>query len=65
VSNKISLIKKLKSENNGQLTLEQKNVIIAEYAPLIKFIAQKISMRLPANIELDDLIFLAMGLNVL
>ncbi len=27
-----------------------------EYAPLIKFIAQKIAVRLPANIELDDLI---------
>ena len=53
---KVSLIKKLKSENNGKLTLSQKNVIINEYAPLIKFIAQKISMRLPSNIELDDLI---------
>lgn len=52
----MSLIKKLKTENGGMLTLEQKNLIIAEYAPLIKFIAQKISMRLPANIELDDLI---------
>lgn len=52
----MSLIKRLKTENNGVLTLEQKNLIIAEYAPLIKFIAQKISMRLPANIELDDLI---------
>ena len=27
-----------------------------EYAPLIKFIAQKIAIRLPSNIELDDLI---------
>jgi RNA polymerase sigma factor for flagellar operon FliA len=30
--------------------------IITEYAPLIKYIAQKIAARLPANIELDDLI---------
>jgi len=30
--------------------------LIVEYAPLIKYIAQKISARLPANIELDDLI---------
>jgi RNA polymerase sigma factor (sigma-70 family) len=30
--------------------------IIKEYAPLIKYIAQKIAARLPANIELDDLI---------
>lgn len=30
--------------------------LIVEYSPLIKFIAQKIAARLPANIELDDLI---------
>ena len=33
-----------------------KDEIIIEYAPLIKYIAQKIASRLPANIELDDLI---------
>ena len=30
--------------------------LVTEYAPLIKYIAQKIAARLPANIELDDLI---------
>ena len=30
--------------------------IIIEYAPLIKYIAQKIAARLPANIDIDDLI---------
>lgn len=30
--------------------------LVVEYAPLIKYIAQKIAVRLPANIELDDLI---------
>jgi len=30
--------------------------LIVEYSPLIKYIAQKIAARLPANIELDDLI---------
>jgi len=30
--------------------------LILEFAPLIKYIAQKIAARLPANIELDDLI---------
>ncbi len=29
--------------------------LVLEYAPLIKFVAQKIAARLPANIELDDL----------
>ena len=32
-----------------------KEKLILEYAPLIKFIAQKIAVRLPSNIELDDL----------
>lgn len=50
-----SMVKKLKTENKV-LTLEQKSRLITEYAPLIKFIAQKIAIRLPANIELDDLI---------
>lgn len=30
--------------------------LVLEYAPLIKYVAQKIAARLPANIELDDLI---------
>ena len=30
--------------------------LVLEFAPLIKYIAQKIAARLPANIELDDLI---------
>lgn len=36
--------------------LGSRDQIVAEYAPLIKYIAQKIAARLPANIELDDLI---------
>ena len=33
-----------------------KDEIVVEYAPLIKYIAQRIASRLPSNIELDDLI---------
>jgi RNA polymerase sigma factor for flagellar operon FliA len=36
--------------------VSEKDKLITEYAPLIKFIAQKIAVRLPSNIELDDLI---------
>lgn len=50
-----ALLKKYKESPNN-LTAEQKDKLILEYAPLIKFIAQKIAMRLPSNIELDDLI---------
>lgn len=54
-SNSSALLKKYKEEPN-KLTAQQKDKLIMEYAPLIKFIAQKIAIRLPANIELDDLI---------
>jgi len=50
-----SLLKKFKEEPS-KLTPAQKDKIIVEYSPLIKFIAQKIAVRLPSNIELDDLI---------
>jgi len=33
-----------------------RDTLVVEYAALIKYIAQKIAARLPANIELDDLI---------
>ena len=48
-------MKKYKEEPT-KLTPHQKDKVILEYAPLIKFIAQKIAVRLPSNIELDDLI---------
>lgn len=50
-----ALLKKYK-EDPTRLTPKQKDRLIMEYAPLIRFIAQKIAARLPANIELDDLI---------
>lgn len=55
MSNNSSLLKKYKEEPS-KLTPQQKDKLIMEYAPLIKFIAQKIAVRLPSNIELDDLI---------
>lgn len=49
-----ALIKKYKAHSK-KLTNDQKQDIIQEYASLVKFVAQKIAVRLPANIELDDL----------
>jgi len=48
-------IRKYKEIPN-KITQEEKDKLVIEYAPLIKFIAQKIAVRLPSNIELDDLI---------
>lgn len=50
-----ALVKKYKEEPRRIETTE-KDRLILEYSPLIKFIAQKIAVRLPSNIELDDLI---------
>ena len=51
-----SLLLRRYKEEPGKITPEKKDKLIMEYAPLIKFIAQKIAVRLPSNIELDDLI---------
>lgn len=55
MSKSSGLLKKYKEEPH-KLTVDQKDKLILEYAPLIKFIAQKIAIRLPPNIEIDDLI---------
>src|SRR3989339_178425 len=53
-----TLSNKLKNLTDYRSTVgpDVKDKIIVEYAPLIKYIAQKIASRLPANIALDDLI---------
>ncbi len=50
-----ALIKKYKA-NRKKITPLQKKKIVQDYAPLVRFIANKIASRLPANIELDDLL---------
>lgn len=50
-----SVVKKYKDEPK-RMDQQEKDKLIVEYSSLIKFIAQKIAARLPANIELDDLI---------
>jgi RNA polymerase sigma factor for flagellar operon FliA len=51
-----TLIRKYKSNSKKKVSVNNKKKIIEEYAPLVKFIAQKIAVRLPANVELDDLL---------
>src|SRR6476620_4262873 len=50
-----ALVKKYKDEPR-RIEASEKDKLVLEYSPLIKFIAQKIAVRLPSNIELDDLI---------
>ena len=46
----------VKHKISRSLSKEKRGKIIEEYLPLIRFIARKISIRLPANIKVDDLI---------
>lgn len=48
------LLTKLKKEPN-KFTLKDKQDLIVEYTYLIRYIAQKIASKLPANVEVDDL----------
>lgn len=43
-------------EGTKKIDKRTKEKLILEYAPLIRFIAQKIAVRLPSNIEFDDLV---------
>ncbi len=45
-----------KKKSRCSLGQEERDALIVEYAPMIRYIAQRIADRLPANIELDDLI---------
>lgn len=46
------------ASKNGEKLIDglKKEEIVVKYASLVKYLAQKIAIRLPANIELDDLI---------
>lgn len=55
MSKSSALLKKYKDEPRN-MTGDEKNKLIMEYSPLIKFVAQKIAIRLPSNIDIDDLI---------
>jgi RNA polymerase sigma factor for flagellar operon FliA len=40
----------------GARDVAARNALMAEYAPLVKFLANRIAMRLPPNVSVDDLI---------
>jgi RNA polymerase sigma factor FliA len=53
---KAAALKKYTKNEPKKIKREQKEELIREYAPLIRFVAQKIAVRLPPNIDIDDLI---------
>jgi len=40
----------------GATDVAERNALVAKYAPLVKFLANRIAMRLPPNVSVDDLI---------
>ena len=49
------LVKRYKQETQG-VDGKLRDQLIMDYAPLIRFVAQRIAARLPSNIDIDDLI---------
>lgn len=49
------LVKRYKQETQG-VDGKLRDQLIMDYAPLIRFVAQRIAARLPSNVEIDDLI---------
>ena len=49
------LVKKYQQEIIG-VDSKLRDQLIMDYAPLVRFVAQRVASRLPANIEIDDLI---------
>lgn len=43
-------------EARPAMTLEERNAMVEEHLPLVKYIASRIAGRLPSHVELDDLI---------
>lgn len=50
-----TLVKRYKQDTKG-VDGKLRDQLIMDYAPLIRFVAQRIATRLPSNIDLDDLI---------
>ena len=50
-----ALVKRYKQDTQG-VDGRLRDQLIMDYAPLIRFVAQRIAARLPSNIDIDDLI---------
>lgn len=44
------------TQGSSDLSIKEKQKLVEKYTPLIQFIAKKISVRLPANIDVEDLV---------
>ncbi len=43
-------------KKNEKLSLQKRNELIIKYAPLIKYVAGRLAMKLPPNVDINDLI---------
>lgn len=49
-------LKAYKQSAQAAMTLDERNAMVEEYLPLVKYIASRIAGRLPSHIEMDDLV---------
>ncbi len=49
-------LEKTDIKRSGATDIAERNALVAEYAPLVKFLANRIAVRLPPNVSIDDLI---------
>ena len=52
----VALTKKYKPTQKKETTKTLRDQIILDYSPLVRFVAHKIAIKTPPNIEFDDLI---------
>ena len=50
------MTEKMQAGQEIEISIENREAIILEYAPMIKYVAGRIALRLPAHIEVDDLV---------
>ncbi len=48
--------RKERKEAEGELDVRKRNELIVKYAPLIKYVAGRLAMKLPPNVDVNDLI---------
>lgn len=48
--------KKANLESSGPRNEAERSALITKYAPLVRFLANRVAMRLPSNVSIDDLI---------
>ena len=47
---------KLQAVKEMEINLENREAVVVEYSPMVKYVANRIALRLPSHVEVEDLI---------